>query len=159
MRKETAILVSSSSPWDGGLFTCLGFTLTIQSRSPRKCIKIAKTAGNKAFLAVFAVFVVIQLAPSGPARSVASAGVGAPVRLVQGIIKKYAKIKRFYYSKYWSYLVIAFLIVELPPAGIQQKNHCWTFLDRSHNIAFLFQCNCWKGWYTGYRSLNAVFLS
>ncbi|WP_305141064.1 hypothetical protein [Acutalibacter muris] len=36
------------------------------SRSPEKCIKIAKTAGNKAFLAVFAVLVVVQLAPLRP---------------------------------------------------------------------------------------------
>lgn len=49
--------------------------------------KIAKTAGNKAFLAVFAVFVVIQLASSSPIRSAADAVDVAPVRLAQGIIK------------------------------------------------------------------------
>lgn len=36
----------------------------IQARSPEKCIKIAKTAGNKAFFAVFAVFVGVQFVPS-----------------------------------------------------------------------------------------------
>ncbi len=44
---------------------------------------------------VFAVFVVIQFAPSSPVRSVADVGGGASARLAQGIIKKYAKIKRF----------------------------------------------------------------
>ena len=56
---------------------------------------MAKTAGNKAFLAVFAVFVVVQLALSGYIRSVVDAGIWAPVRLAQGIIKKYAIIKMF----------------------------------------------------------------
>lgn len=65
------------------------------SRSPEKCIKIAKTAGNKAFLAVFAVLVVVQLAPLRRSRSAADAGIWAPVRLAQGKIKRYAKIKRF----------------------------------------------------------------
>jgi hypothetical protein len=67
----------------------------IQARSPEKCIKIAKTAGNKAFLAVFAVFVGVQFVPSEHSRGVPDAGFWAPARLAQGIIKKYAKIKWF----------------------------------------------------------------
>ena len=59
------------------------------------CIKIAKTAGNKAFLAVFAVVVSVQLAPSEHSRGGADIGIWAPARLAQGIIKKYAKIKWF----------------------------------------------------------------
>lgn len=59
------------------------------------CIKIAKTAGNKAFLAVFAVFVGVQLAPSEHSRGGPDIGIWAPARLAQGIIKKYAKIKWF----------------------------------------------------------------
>ena len=65
----------------------------IQARSPEKCIKIAKTAGNKSFLAVFAVFVGVQFAPSEHSRGLPDAGIWAPARLAQGIIKKYAKIK------------------------------------------------------------------
>lgn len=56
-------------------------------------IKIAKTAGNKSFLAVFAVFVGVQFAPSEHSRGLPDAGIWAPARLAQGIIKKYAKIK------------------------------------------------------------------
>lgn len=59
------------------------------------CIKIAKTAGNEAFLAVFAVFVGVQLAPSEHSRGGPDIGIWAPARLAQGIIKKYAKIKWF----------------------------------------------------------------
>ena len=71
----------------------------IQARSPEKCIKIAKAAGNKAFLAVFAVLVVVQLALSEHSRGVPDAGIGAPARLAQGIIKKYAKIKKCNYAR------------------------------------------------------------
>lgn len=67
----------------------------MQARSPEKCTKIAKTAGNKALLAVFAVFVVVQLAPSEHSQGVPDAGIWAPARLAQRIIKKYAKIKWF----------------------------------------------------------------
>ena len=49
------------------------------SRSSEKCIKIVKTAGNKAFLAVFAVLVVVQLAPLRRSRSAADAGICGPV--------------------------------------------------------------------------------
>ena len=67
--------------------TCADLTVT------EKCIKIAKTAGNKSFLAVFAVFVGVQFAPSEHSRGLPDAGIWAPARLAQGIIKKYAKIK------------------------------------------------------------------
>lgn len=60
-----------------------------------KCIKIAKTAGNKAFLAVFAVFVGVQFAPSEHSHGVPDADIWAPAQLAQGIIKMYAKIKWF----------------------------------------------------------------
>ena len=60
-----------------------------------KVYKIAKTAENKAFLAVFAVFVGVQFSPSEHSRGVPDAGIWAPARLAQGIIKKYAKIKWF----------------------------------------------------------------
>lgn len=46
-----------------------------------------KNSENRTFLAVFAVFVVIRLAPSDPTRSVADTVDVAPVRLAQGIIK------------------------------------------------------------------------
>ena len=61
------------------------------SRSPEKCIKIAKTAENKAFLAVFAVLVVVQLAPLRRSQSAADAGIWAPVRLAQGKIKRFGQ--------------------------------------------------------------------
>jgi hypothetical protein len=67
----------------------------IQGGSPEKCIKIAKTAGNKAFLAVFALFVGVQFTPAEHSRGVPDAGIWAPARLAQRIIKKYAKIKWF----------------------------------------------------------------
>ena len=67
----------------------------IHTRSPEKCIKIAKTAGNKAFLAVFAVFVGVQFAPSEHSHGVPDADIWAPAQLAQGIIKMYAKIKWF----------------------------------------------------------------
>ena len=47
----------------------------IQARSPEKCIKIVKTAGNKEFLAVFTVFVGVQFAPSEHSRGVLDAGI------------------------------------------------------------------------------------
>lgn len=50
----------------------------IQAQSPKKCIKIAKTAGNKAFLVVFAMVVVIQLGSPATIRGVAVVGTGAP---------------------------------------------------------------------------------
>ena len=49
--------------------------------------KVYKNSENRTFLAVFAVFVVIRLAPSDPTRSVADTVDVAPVRLAQGIIK------------------------------------------------------------------------
>ena len=67
----------------------------IQARSPEKCIKIAKTAGNKAFLAVFAVFVGVQFVPSEHSHGVPDADIWTPAQLAQGIIKMYAKIKWF----------------------------------------------------------------
>lgn len=69
------------------------------SRSPEKCIKIAKTAGNKAFLAVFAILVVVQLAPLRCSRSAADAGIWAPVRLAQGKIKRFGQIKKYNYAR------------------------------------------------------------
>lgn len=60
-----------------------------------KMYKIAKTAGNKAFLAVFAVFVGVQFAPSEHSHGVPDADIWAPAQLAQGIIKMYAKIKWF----------------------------------------------------------------
>ena len=48
------------------------------SRSPEKCIKIAKTAGNKAFLAVFAVLFGVQLTPSEHSRGMPDAGIWTP---------------------------------------------------------------------------------
>ena len=53
----------------------LSYLILIQARSPEKCIKIAKTAGNKAFLAVFTVFVGVQFAPSERSRGVPDAGI------------------------------------------------------------------------------------
>ena len=49
--------------------------------------KVYKNSENRTFLAVFAVFVVIRMAPSDPTRSVADTVDVAPVRLAQGIIK------------------------------------------------------------------------
>jgi len=64
----------------------------IQARSPKTCIKIAKTAGNKAFLAVFAVFVGVQFAPSEHSRDVPDAGIWAPARLAQEKLKNMPKL-------------------------------------------------------------------
>lgn len=71
----------------------------IQAQSPEKCIKKTKTAGNKTFLVVFAIFVVVQLAPSKHNRDVSDAGIWAPVRLSQGKIKEYGKIKKYNYAR------------------------------------------------------------
>lgn len=74
----------------------------IQARSLEKCIKTAKTAGNKAFLAVFAAVVAIQLASPAAIRGAADAVVGAPGQRAQGKIKRYAKIKKCKETK-WFY--------------------------------------------------------
>ena len=57
--------------------------------------KVYKNSENRTFLAVFAVFVGVQFAPSEHSHGVPDADIWAPAQLAQGIIKMYAKIKWF----------------------------------------------------------------